>query len=407
MSIHPQERSLSKSSLVQSSRSWRIWTTAWMVTAVFILSNSATPLYVHWQQDIGFSNGTLTLVFAAYIAGLLVTLLIAGQLSNRYGRKLVLFPGLFAAVLACLLFAAASSVITLLTARFLSGIAVGVIVSAGMASVLDVGGPNRRKLASLAASVAMVLGAGLGPLLAGAFAVIFTRPVVPIFIVELAILATAFLVTSTLPKRQIHFEQQNNRRLFLPSVPKVNRLDLAFGIAIFAPGITATSFVLSLGPSLLAKLLHVTSPFIAGSTACIMFLTATGVQFAVKKLHVRIIFLTGASATILSMVSIAVAVNASVAAMLVVSAVLAGAGQGLGQLGGLTLIGLNVPEHRRAEANAVLNIGGYIPAAIFPICTGYLIDITGLAFGATVFAVILSMVSVAAALFVRTRLRRE
>ncbi|MEK5393420.1 MFS transporter [Margalitia sp. FSL K6-0131] len=407
MSIHAKETALSKSSTVRSPRSWRIWATAWMVTAVFILSNSATPLYVYWQRNIGFSNGTLTLVFAAYIVGLLLTLLFAGQLSDRFGRKTVLFPGLTAAVLACLLFATASSVTVLLTARFLSGIAVGVIVSAGMASVVDVGVPNRRQLASLAASVAMVLGAGLGPLLAGVLAVALSQPVVPIFAVELAVLATAFVVAGTLPKRRIHSRQQNNWRLHLPSVPKVNQLDLAFGIAIFAPGITATSFVLSLGPSLLAKLLHVTSPLIAGGTACIMFLTATGVQFAVKKLHVRTIFLTGASAIILSMISVAVAINASVASLIVISAVLAGAGQGLGQLGGLTLISLHVPEHRRAEANAVLNIGGYIPAAILPVCTGYLIDVMGLTIGATAFAVILSVVAVSASLFVRTRLQKE
>ncbi|MFC4618946.1 MFS transporter [Camelliibacillus cellulosilyticus] len=407
MSTYGNETTQSKSSEFQSPRSWRIWTTAWMVTAVFILSNSTTPLYVHWQREIGFSNGMLTLVFAAYIVGLLITLLVAGQLSDRFGRKLVLFPGLIAAVFACLLFATASSVTVLLIGRFLSGMAVGVIVSAGMASVVDVGGPSRRQSASLTASVAMVLGAGLGPLFAGVLAVTLDRPVVPIFGVELVVLVTAFVVTGTLPKYRVHFHKQNNWSLNLPSVAKINRLDLAFGIAVFAPGITATSFVLSLGPSLLSKLLHVTSPLIAGGTACIMFLTATGVQFVVKKLHVRTIFLMGASATIISMVSIAVAVNTSVAVFLVISAVLAGAGQGLGQLGGLSLIGLHVPEHRRAEANAVLNIGGYIPAAILPVCTGYLIDATGLAIGATAFAVMLSVVAFGAALFVRSQLRRD
>ena len=33
---------------------------AWIVTAVFALSNSPTPLYVRWQREIGFSSGTLT-----------------------------------------------------------------------------------------------------------------------------------------------------------------------------------------------------------------------------------------------------------------------------------------------------------------------------------------------------------
>ena len=402
-----QEANLSKSTSDRASHSWRIWTAAWMVTAVFILSNSATPLYVYWQREMSFSNGTLTLVFAAYIAGLLAALLVAGQLSDRFGRKPVIFPGLSAAVLACLLFATASSVSALLIARFLSGVAVGVIVSAGMASVVDIGGTDKKQQASLAASVAMVLGAGIGPLLSGILAETISQPVVPIFSAQLAILASAFLVAAALPMKRIDFHHRGCFRLRLPNVPAANRLHLALGIAVFAPGITATSFVLSLGPSLFSKLLHVTSPLVAGGTACMMFLTATGIQFALKKLPIRTIFMIGAASTILSMCCTAAAANASDAVLLALAAVLAGAGQGLGQLGGLTLIGLHVPEERRAEANAVLNIGGYIPAALLPVCTGYLIDYTGLAIGATIFAVTLSALAAAALLFVRAQIARE
>jgi MFS family permease len=382
---------------------WRIWTTAWLVTAVFILSNSATPLYVRWQREMGFSNGTLTLIFAAYIAGLLATLLVAGQLSDRYGRKPVLFPGLAAAVLACILFGTASTVASLLLARLLSGIAVGVIVSAGMASVVDVGGPTRRKTAALAASVAMVLGAGLGPLLSGILSESLAQPVVPLFGTQLLILASAFAVAGSLPR--IRFPaRQSEWRLRLPSVPKGNRLHLALGIAVFAPGITSTSFMLSLGPSLLKKLLGASDPLVAGGMACLMFLLATGVQFLLKRLTIRSQLLMGAASVFLAMLCMVIAFYASAVAPLVLAAMLAGAGQGLGQLGGLTLIGLHVPEHRRAEANAVLNIGGYIPAAILPVCTGYLIDYTGLATGATAFAAILAAAASAAAGFVRVKL---
>jgi MFS family permease len=394
-------------SAIEEPHRWRMWSAAWMVTAVFILSNTATPLYVHWQREMDFSAGTLTVIFAAYIAGLLAALLIAGQLSDRLGRKPVLIPGLAAAIGACFLFAAASSVLALGVARFLTGVAVGVIVSAGMASVMDLAGAERRRLASLAASVAMVLGAGLGPLLAGALAETLARPVAPIFAIELAVLASALLIAGTLPLKRTASRAGEGRRLHLPSVPPRNRLHLAFGIAIFAPGITATSFVLSLGPSLLSRLLEVTSPLVAGGMACVMFLTATGIQFAVKRLRIRTIFLVGATATVLSMLSIAIAVNASYAPLLVVAAVLAGAGQGLGQLGGLTLIGLHVPAQRRAEANAVLNIGGYVPAGLLPVATGYLIDWTGLATGATSFAAVLAIAAAAGALFVRRTLARD
>jgi predicted MFS family arabinose efflux permease len=384
---------------------WRMWTAAWIVTAVFILSNSATPLYVRWQATIGFSSATLTIIFAAYILGLLLTLLVAGQLSDRFGRRPVLLPGLAAAIVACLLFASAQSTPMLIAARLLSGVAVGVVVSAGMAAVVDLGGAERKRQASLIASVSMVLGAGLGPLLAGGIALSLAEPVVPIFTAELAILLTAVIVVLLLPLK--HRGTDRTWHLHLPSVPQANRRHLLFGIAVFGPGITATSFVLALGPSLLSHLLGVTSPLIAGGMACAMFLTATGIQFVARRFSVRVILLAGASATVLSMAGITLAVLSSNPVALVVAALLAGSGQGLGQLGGLTLIGLHVPGNHRAEANAVLNIGGYIPAGLMPAATGFVIDWAGLGLGATLFAIALAAIAILGGATVARRLVKD
>jgi len=402
---HAKKAGLSQTTEGTRVSTRRIWSTAWIVTAVFMLSNSATPLYVQWQTALGFTNGTLTVIFAAYIAGLLGSLLAAGQLSDRFGRKAVLYPGLLAAVAACALFALAESVGMLLAARLLTGIAVGVIVSAGMAAVVDSGGHGERQLASLAASVAMVLGAGLGPLLAGMMAQFLAYPVVPVYSAQLIILATAFLVAARLPSRR--HPTHGEWKLRFPSVPKHNRLHLAMGISVFAPGITSTSFVLSLGPPLLSKLLHVTSPLVAGGTACIMFLAATGIQFVVKRFSVRSLFLIGSAVILLSMSCLVSAVMLSAPAILVMAAVFAGVGQGLGQLGGLTLISLHVPEHRRAEANAVLNIGGYVPAALLPIGTGFLIDMTSISLGASLFAAVIAAASVAGAVLVTLKFNKR
>ncbi|KAF1048584.1 MFS transporter [Xylophilus sp.] len=362
-----------------------------VVTAVFMLSNSTTPLYVHWQARLGFSSGMLTVVFALYIAGLLGTLLVAGPLSDRYGRRPVLLPGLIAALLACGLFAGAASVAMPAAGRLLAGIAVGVIVSAGMAAVVDAGGAQGRRRASLLASVAMVLGAGLGPLLAGALAQALARPVIPIFAVEALVLFGALAVVWRLPARPLAAD--GSFRLRLPQVQAAKRRHVLCGIAAFGPGITATSFVLALGPSLLARLLGVRSPLLAGGMACAMFFAAAGVQFAVRQWPVARIFAAGTAATVLAMAGLALAIHAAWAPALVACALLAGAGQGLGQLGGFTLIGLHVPDSHRAQANAVLNIGGYIPAGLLPVATGYLIDAVGLAAGATSFALALTMVS--------------
>ena len=42
--------------------------------------------------------------------------------------------------------------------------------------------------------------------------------------------------------------------------------------------------------------------------------------------------------------------------------------------------------NRRAEANAIFNIGGYIPAGIIPVATGFLIEFFGLEMGVTALA---------------------
>jgi MFS family permease len=358
-----------------------------MITAVFMLSNSTTPLYVHWQERLRFSSGMLTVIFALYIVGLLGTLLVAGQLSDHYGRRPVLLPGLLAALVACGLFASAGSIAMLAVGRLLAGVSVGVIVSAGMAAVADAGGPERKSKAALLASIAMVLGAGLGPLCAGAAAQWLAHPVPPIFAVEALVLFSALAVASRLPARR---EAGSPLRLRLPYVAVSNRRHVLGGIATFGPGITGTSFVLALGPSLLARLLEMRSPLLAGGMACAMFFTAVGVQFAVRKWPVARVFAASAVATILSMMCLVLAIHASLVPALIASALLAGAGQGLGQLGGLTLIGLHVPDTHRAQANAVLNIGGYIPAGLLPVATGYLIDHVGLASAGTSFALVLA-----------------
>ncbi|MFG3224978.1 MFS transporter [Kitasatospora sp. NPDC048194] len=378
---------------------WWVWLAAWPVTAVFVLSNAATPLYVLWQHDIGFSKGTLTVVFAFYIVGLIGSLLVSGVVSDRIGRKPVLLPALALGLAACLIFGTATSVAALIVARLFTGIAVGAVVSAGMAAVTDVAGPERKRIAALLASCAMVFGAGLGPLLAGVLSELAPGPTVTVFVVEAVVLATAVLVVLRMPVRRPE-SRGTGAWIRVPGVPSGNGRQLALGIAVFAPGITATSFVLSLGPSLLSGLLGTTNRIVAGAMAFVMFLTATGVQFAVQKLRRRAILTAGAVSTTLSMVALIIAVHSEAVAVLIVAALLAGAGQGMGQLGGLSLLNSTIAPQRLAEANAALNVGGYIPAGILPVSAGYLSDAVGLTNGATIFGAVLTALAVIGGLVV-------
>lgn len=376
---------MSSSHPIKSSMA--VYRTAWIVTAIFILSNAATPLYSFWQQSLGFASGVLTVIFACYIIGLLLTLTVAGQLSDHYGRKALLLPCVGLAIIAAILFDQAHSIGVLMLARFLTGVSVGLVVSGGMANVVEHAQPHRKHFASLMASVAMVAGAGTGPLLAGVVAQYLPNPIHTVFRVEIAILCVALLALLNQKNQKLGGGTFKPR---LPTVAKENLGIVLLGIAFFGPGITSTSFILSLGPKLIATFLGVNSPLVTGCMAFSMFLVAVAVQFAAKRYSSRTVFSLSGIGTVFSMIFVWIALETGSAPWLIVSALLAGAGQGLGQLGGLTLIADRVPAQRRAEANAVFNMGGYVPAGAIPVLTGYLIDFWGLSIGISSLALIIA-----------------
>lgn len=386
----------------------RSFAAAFTVVAVFALSNAPTPLYVRWQAEWGFSSGVLTVIFAAYIAGLIATLLVAGRIADRHGRRIVLIPGVALAVMSSVLFLVADGVLWLLAARLLAGVAVGTAVTAGMAAVVDLAPPRRYRTASLLASAAMVAGAGFGPLLAGSLTQLVEAPQVWVFALMAAISGGGLVIAWTLPLPTPLPTQRDRGGWRFPVPPARNRRELAWGIATFAPGITATSFVLSLGPSVLGQALDAPSALLAGATASAMFLMATGIQFALVRLPTRTHLLLSSLATIAAMVLLIVAMSAfGSPTLFLAAALLAGAAQGLGQLAGLTLIATGIPAGRRAESNAALNIAGYIPAAALPVATGYLADAANLRAAVVAFAATLTAAALIAAISVRTSTRRH
>lgn len=382
---------------------------AFTVTAVFVLSNAPTPLYVGWQEAWGFSSGTLTVVFACYMVGLIGTLVVAGRLADRHGRRVVLVPALGAAVVSGLLFLFAQNVAWLFAARLLAGISVGGAVTAGMAAVVDLAPASRRRIGGLIASASMVLGAGLGPLLGGITAQVSADPQLWVFLIVTVLGIIALLIAIRLPLAKPPAPAPDAGGLWRwPSPPRDRRRELAWGATTFAPGITATSFVLSLGPSVLAGPLGISDPLMAGLTACVMFLIATGIQFAAGRLNTRTHLALSSIAAILAMLLLAAAVTIGPWwPVFLVSALLAGAAQGLGQLAGLTLIATRIPADRRAESNAALNIAGYLPAGALPVATGYLADAAGLPTAVVVFAATLTAFAVIAIPVVRTSTRRH
>src|SRR6201993_3890957 len=91
-------------------RSGRHSVAFWVVAAAFCLnlafSAVPTPLYVIYQHRDHFSTLMITVVYAAYAVGVMVSLFLGGHVSDWVGRRRVLVAAIAVNVLSALLFIA-------------------------------------------------------------------------------------------------------------------------------------------------------------------------------------------------------------------------------------------------------------------------------------------------------------
>jgi MFS family permease len=80
----------------------------WIVAFTFAVSMAfttvPTPLYVLYQRRDGFSSLVVTLIYAAYAFGVIVSLFLAGHVSDWLGRRRVLVPAVLLEAVAAVLF---------------------------------------------------------------------------------------------------------------------------------------------------------------------------------------------------------------------------------------------------------------------------------------------------------------
>lgn len=129
--------------------------------------NLQAPLYDAYATASGRGAAAVTIAFAAYVAGLMPTLLMLGGLSDRIGRRIPVMTALLLGALATLLLVVVPSWTSLVAARVLLGIGTGLATTAGAAWMAEFMGSDRTRSAALAVTSATSLGFGGGALATG------------------------------------------------------------------------------------------------------------------------------------------------------------------------------------------------------------------------------------------------
>lgn len=362
-----------------------------------------TPLYGLYQDKFGFSELTVTVVYAVYAFGVIGVLLLAGNASDTVGRRTVLLWGLGCAAASAVCFLCATGLGWLYAGRLLSGLSAGLFTGAATAYVMDLAPEGGASRATLVATAANMGGLGCGPLLAGLLAQYAPWPLYLPFGVHLALVACSVAVVARLPETVRERRPVGAVRPQRPALPAQVR-------AVFGPAATASfvGFALfgvftSVSPAFLAESLDVRNHAVSGLVVALAFFASTGGQSAVGRVGVGRALPLGCAALLAGLALLAGALRWESLALVVLSALVGGAGQGLAFRAALSAVAEASPPQRRAAVISTLFVVAYAGISVPVIGVGLLTDPLGLEGAGLVFIACMAVLVASAAAYLFRR----
>lgn len=351
-----------------------------VTAALFVMlmgSNMATPLYAVYRGRYGFSAVELTLIFATYAAVLVPSLLLFGQLSDRFGRRPVIALGLVGGAVSLTLFACADSIPWLFAARAVQGLGTGLMTAAAAAALVELepGGHHDR------AAVATVLGnnggSAAGPLVAGMLAQWAPDPLVLCYLVGIACLGVALLGVLSIRDPVAGGGRWRPQR---PSVPRAIRARFARASLTGASAWAVGGLFLSVVPSYAAQLLHTSNLALLGAIAALTLGTSCVAQVALLRHDVgpRAAQPAGLVMVVAGVALLVAAFPLGSLVAVLGAAVLGGFGIGTALFGAQTEINRLAPGERRGEVTAAFIACLYAGVAVTSVGAGLLADAYGL-----------------------------
>jgi MFS family permease len=349
--------------------------------AVFFMllagTNLPSPLYAVYQQRFHFSSAVLTLVFATYAIVLVPSLLLFGQLSDRFGRRLVIAGGLGAAVAGLALFAAADGTGWLFAARAMQGVAVGAVSGTATAALVELEPSADRRRAALPSGLAQAGGSALGAVAAGLLAEWAPAPRVLPYLIWIGITVVSAVLVLSLPEPgRPHGEWRIQR----PSVPADVRTPFVRASVSAGALWSVAALFLSIVPSYVRSLLGTHDLALVGALSALVLVASCAGQLSTLRPR-----LDDGRAQLHSLAAV------------VAGGVLAGLGHGLGFLASQTQINELAPENSRGAVTSAYTTCIYAGVATSVVGVGLLTMRLSLFASVAVFAAAVGSVAIAAA----------
>lgn len=352
--------------------------------------NLQAPLYSTYAANSGVGATAVTIAFAAYVGGLMPTLILLGGMSDRIGRRVPIAMALCLGMAGTALLVMAPTWPSLVAARFILGVSTGFATTAGTAYMAELFKPDRTRQATLLVTSATSLGFGGGALATGLSLSAQGPSTLPgsfyILFVAAPILALAVLA---LPRAD------TPRKVPMLRLPVFPENTWKFGVAL-AMAWSATGMTIAVVP------LQLEEQGLGGYTGLVVFL-AIFVGFLSQPLARRLsneaALMTGFVLVPLGFLFLLYGVWAkAIWIVLAGTAITSSASYGFTYLASLSEFAMRAPENR-ARAAAGLFVYAYVGFSLPTIASGALADQFGLLVSLSAFAGILLAMTIAVVLF--------
>jgi MFS family permease len=333
------------------------------------VSGLPAPLYGMYEEVWHLSPLSTTVVFAVYAVAALGAVLVSGRISDVIGRKPVLLAALVAMIVGLGVFLVADNMALLMVARAIHGAAVGSIVVAGAAALLDLRpehGVRSGQLSGVSFNIGMTV-AIVGSALLAQYAPHPMRTPYAVVAVICAVVGVGVIAL-----REPHSARTRGPiRIARPAVPREIRGDFWFAALGAMASWSVLGVLLSLYPSLAAQQTHVHNLVFGGIVVGMTAFSAALAQICATRMPARRAALAGDVGMALALVLTIPVLATHSWPLVLAAAALLGATFGLGFGGSLRHLSHVVPADRRGETMSAYYLLAYAAMTVPTIVAGW------------------------------------
>lgn len=363
----------------QASRMGILLFLALALMSALLNSSVPTPLYPLYQQQFALSSVSLTVVYGAYAAGVLIALFGVGNLAGKVkDLRSMIVPALLVVLSGALLFARADTFAMMLMARLLAGVGTGALTGAANIALVRFGPRDGGKNAALIATLSFTTGLALGPIFSGIALQTGFHPTTLPFVFIMVIAAVAALgVMFSWPRGVVTAPTHaapaaTEKSSLLDGLRATGGKFYVCAGALFICWALAAS-ILAIGPSVAETLLGLHARGVFGYAIAVYLLIAGISQILSRRLNARHSLLFGCLAQVLAAVVFAVAIQWHSLWLAAAGLVVAGYAYGAIFVGSATLVNLISPPASHARLLSLFYVIAYI-ANWVPILLGIVVD---------------------------------